>query len=110
MPQWMDNTPFAIILSCIDSQTSVELIFDQDLGDIFSVRMAGNIINDDILGSIEFACKLAGSKLINVLSHSLCGTIKGTCDDVQLEHLTGLLQKNQTISRISTKARNRING
>ena len=85
--------PFAIILSCIDSRTSVELIFDQGLGDVFSVRVAGNIINDDILGSMEFACKLAGSKLIVVLGHSHCGAIKGACDDVQLEHLTGLLDK-----------------
>jgi len=85
--------PFAIILSCIDSRTSVELIFDQGLGDVFSVRVAGNIVNDDILGSMEFACKLAGSKLIVVLGHSRCGAIKGACDDVQLEHLTGLLQK-----------------
>jgi len=85
--------PFAIILSCIDSRTSVELIFDQGLGDVFSVRVAGNIVNDDILGSMEFACKLAGSKLIVVLGHSHCGAIKGACHDVQLEHLTGLLQK-----------------
>ncbi len=85
--------PFAVILSCIDSRTSVELIFDQGLGDVFSIRVAGNIINDDILGSMEFACKLAGSKLIVVLGHSHCGAIKGACDDVQLEHLTGLLDK-----------------
>lgn len=85
--------PFAIILSCIDSRTSVELIFDQGLGDVFSTRIAGNIINDDILGSMEFACKLAGSKLIVVLGHSHCGAIKGACDDVKLEHLTGLLDK-----------------
>jgi carbonic anhydrase len=85
--------PFAIILSCIDSRTSVELIFDQGLGDVFSVRVAGNIVNDDILGSMEFACKLAGSKLIVVLGHSHCGAIKGACDDVQLEHLTGLLDR-----------------
>jgi len=85
--------PFAIILSCIDSRTSVELIFDQGLGDVFSVRIAGNIANDDILASMEFACKLAGSKLIVVLGHSHCGAIKGACDDVKLEHLTGLLEK-----------------
>lgn len=85
--------PIAIILSCIDSRTSVELIFDQGLGDVFSARVAGNIVNDDILGSMEFACKLAGSKLIVVLGHSLCGAIKGACADVQLDHLTGLLQK-----------------
>ncbi len=85
--------PFAIVLSCIDSRTSVELIFDQGLGDVFSVRVAGNVINDDILGCMEFACKLAGSKLIVVLGHSHCGAIKGACDDVKLEHLTGLLDK-----------------
>jgi len=85
--------PMAIILSCIDSRTSVELIFDQGLGDIFSTRIAGNIINDDVLGCMEFACKLAGSKLIMVLGHSHCGAIKGACSDVRLDHLTGLLDK-----------------
>jgi carbonic anhydrase len=85
--------PMAIILSCIDSRTSVELIFDQGLGDVFSTRIAGNIVNDDILGCMEFACKLAGSKLIVVLGHSHCGAIKGACDDVRLDHLTGLLAK-----------------
>lgn len=85
--------PFAVILSCIDSRTSAELIFDQGLGDIFSVRIAGNIINDDILGSMEFGCKLAGSKIIVVLGHTACGAIKGACDHAELGHLTGLLQK-----------------
>ena len=85
--------PFAVILSCIDSRTSSELIFDQGLGDIFSTRIAGNIINEDILGSMEFACKLAGSKLVVVLGHSKCGAIKGACDNAQLGHLTGLLAK-----------------
>jgi carbonic anhydrase len=89
--QW----PFAIILSCIDSRTSAELIFDQGLGDIFSVRVAGNILNDDIIGSMEFACKVAGSKLVVVLGHSKCGAIKGACSNVQLGHLTGLLHKIQ---------------
>jgi len=87
--------PIAIILSCMDSRTSVELIFDQGLGDIFSARVAGNIINDDILGSMEFACKISGSKLIVVLGHSHCGAIKGACKHVQLDHLTGLLDKIQ---------------
>jgi carbonic anhydrase len=77
----------------MDSRTSVELIFDQGLGDVFSTRIAGNIINDDILGSMEFACKLAGSKLIVVLGHSHCGAIKGACAKVELDHLTGLLHK-----------------
>ena len=85
--------PLAVILSCIDSRTSVELIFDQGLGDVFSVRIAGNVLNDDILGSMEFACKVAGSKLIVVLGHSSCGAIKGACDGVELGHLTGLLGK-----------------
>ncbi|MDD5461497.1 MAG: carbonic anhydrase family protein [Methylococcales bacterium] len=85
--------PIAIILSCMDSRTSVELIFDQGLGDVFSVRVAGNVINDDILGSMEYACKLAGSKLIVVLGHSHCGAIQGACDNVELDHLSGLLHK-----------------
>ncbi len=87
--------PIAIILSCMDSRTSVELIFDLGLGDVFSTRVAGNIINDDILGSMEYACKLAGSKLIVVLGHSHCGAIKGACGQVQLDHLTSLLDKIQ---------------
>lgn len=85
--------PFACILSCIDSRTSAELIFDQGLGDIFSCRIAGNILNDDILGSMEFACKVAGSKVIVVLGHSRCGAIKGACDDVKMGNLTTLLKK-----------------
>ncbi|WP_340122195.1 bifunctional SulP family inorganic anion transporter/carbonic anhydrase [Methylobacter svalbardensis] len=85
--------PIAIILSCMDSRTSVELIFDQGLGDVFSVRVAGNVINDDILGSMEYACKLAGSKLIVVLGHSHCGAINGACANVELDHLSGLLHK-----------------
>lgn len=85
--------PFAVILSCIDSRTSAELIFDQGLGDIFSIRIAGNILNEDIMGSMEFACKVAGSKLIVVLGHTNCGAVKGACDHVQLGHLTGLVNK-----------------
>ena len=85
--------PIAIILSCMDSRTSVELIFDQGLGDVFSTRVAGNIINDDILGSMEYACKLAGSKLIVVLGHSHCGAIIGACNQVKLDHLSGLIHK-----------------
>jgi carbonic anhydrase len=83
--------PFAVVLSCIDSRMSAELVFDQGLGDIFSVRIAGNFLNDDILGSLEFACKIAGAKLIVVLGHSRCGAIKGACDKVELGHLTGML-------------------
>ena len=89
--QW----PFATVLSCIDSRTSAELIFDQGLGDIFSVRIAGNIVNTDILGSMEFACKVAGSKLIVVLGHTKCGAVKGACDHVEMGNLTELLSKIQ---------------
>ncbi len=85
--------PFAVILSCIDSRTSAELIFDQGLGDIFSIRIAGNIVNEDILGSIEFACKVAGSKIIVVLGHTKCGAVKGACDHVEMGNLTALLSK-----------------
>jgi carbonic anhydrase len=85
--------PFAIILSCIDSRTSAELIFDQGLGDIFSCRIAGNILNEDIIGSMEFACKVAGVKLIMVLGHTACGAIQGACDQVKMGKLTGLLNK-----------------
>lgn len=85
--------PFAVVLSCMDSRTSVELIFDQGLGDIFSLRIAGNVVNEDILGSMEFACQVVGAKLIIVLGHTRCGAIKGACDDVKLGHLTGLLDK-----------------
>jgi carbonic anhydrase len=89
--QW----PFATIVSCIDSRTSAELIFDQGLGDIFSVRIAGNVINTDIVGSLEFACHVAGSKLIVVLGHTSCGAIKGACDHVEVGNLTELLSKIQ---------------
>jgi carbonic anhydrase len=87
--------PFATILSCIDSRTSAELIFDQGLGDIFSVRIAGNIVNTDIIGSMEFACKVAGSKLIVILGHTNCGAVKGACDHVEMGNLTELLSKIQ---------------
>jgi len=89
--QW----PFATILSCMDSRTSAELIFDQGLGDIFSLRIAGNIVNTDILGSMEFACKVAGSKLIVILGHTKCGAVKGACDHVEMGNLTELLSKLQ---------------
>ncbi len=87
--------PFAVILSCIDSRTSAELIFDQGLGDVFSVRIAGNIINEDILGSMEFGCKVAGAKIIVVLGHTKCGAVKGACDHVEMGNLTALLTKIQ---------------
>jgi len=85
--------PFAVILSCIDSRTSAELIFDQGLGDVFSVRIAGNIQNEDILGSMEFACKVAGAKIVVVLGHTKCGAIKGACDHVKMGNLSTLLKK-----------------
>jgi carbonic anhydrase len=87
--QW----PFAIVLSCIDSRTSTELIFDLGIGHVFNARIAGNIVNEDILGSMEFACKAAGSKLILVLGHTKCGAVKGACDGVELGNLTSLLSK-----------------
>lgn len=85
--------PFATILSCIDSRVSAELVFDQGLGDIFSVRIAGNFVNVDILGSMEFACKLAGTKLIVVLGHTSCGAVKGACDNAKMGNLTKLIEK-----------------
>lgn len=85
--------PFATVLHCIDSRVSAELIFDQGIGDIFSIRIAGNFVNEDILGSMEFACKLAGTKVIVVLGHTSCGAVKGACDDAKLGNLTGLLSK-----------------
>lgn len=104
--QW----PFAVILSCIDSRTSAELIFDQGLGDIFSIRIAGNVVNTDIMGSLEFACKIAGSKLIVVLGHTNCGAIKGACDHVEMGNLTELLSKIQPAvyeERMTTDAAHR---
>jgi len=85
--------PFATILSCIDSRVSAELVFDQGLGDIFSVRIAGNFVNEDILGSMEFASKLAGTKLIVVLGHTSCGAVKGACDNAKMGNLTKLIEK-----------------
>ncbi len=85
--------PFATVLSCIDSRIPVETIFDQGIGDLFSVRIAGNFVNDDILGSMEFACKLAGSKVLVVLGHTACGAVKGACDGAELGKLTGMLEK-----------------
>ncbi|MBK8585673.1 MAG: carbonic anhydrase [Bacteroidia bacterium] len=107
--QW----PFATILSCIDSRTGAELVFDQGLGDIFSVRIAGNIVNTDILGSMEFACKIAGSKLIVVLGHTKCGAVKGACDHVEMGNLTELLAKLQPAvyqEKETTKERTSNNG
>jgi carbonic anhydrase len=85
--------PFAVVLSCLDSRQPIEIVLDQGIGDIFSARVAGNVLNDDILGSMEFGCKVSGAKLIAVIGHSNCGAIKGAVDDVQLGNLTGLLGK-----------------
>jgi carbonic anhydrase len=85
--------PFAVILSCLDSRQPVELLFDQGIGDVFNARVAGNVLNDDIVASMEFACKVSGSKLILVLGHSNCGAIKGAVDNVELGKLSGLLDK-----------------
>lgn len=104
--------PMAMVLSCIDSRTGAELIFDQGLGDIFSARIAGNVLNDDIIGSMEFACKVAGSKAIVVLGHSKCGAVKGACDGVELGKLSGLLRKIQVaaqLERTVTSERNSSN-
>lgn len=103
--------PMAVILSCIDSRTSAELIFDQGLGDIFSARIAGNIINEDILGSMEFACKVAGSKIIIVLGHTKCGAVKGACDHVEMGNLTALLSKiRPAVDDETTVKENRTSG
>lgn len=85
--------PFAVVLSCIDSRTSAELVFDQGLGDLFSIRIAGNIVNEDVLGSMEFACKVAGAKIIVVLGHSGCGAIMAACDDIKFGSFTALVNK-----------------
>lgn len=95
--------PLAIVLSCIDSRTSAELIFDQGLGDIFSCRIAGNVLNDDILGSMEFASKVVGVKAIVVLGHSKCGAIRGACDRVRLGNLTTLLHKIEDAMEMETE-------
>jgi len=103
--------PFAVILSCIDSRTSAELIFDQGLGDVFSVRIAGNIVNEDILGSMEFGCKVAGAKIIVVLGHTKCGAIKGACDNVELGNLTSLIAKiKPAVDQEMTTTQNRNSG
>mgnify|MGYP006077427435 FL=1 len=85
--------PFATILHCIDSRVSAELVFDQGIGDLFSIRIAGNFVNEDILGSMEFATKLAGTKVVVILGHTACGAVKGACDHAKLGNLTGMLEK-----------------
>jgi len=83
--------PFAAIVSCIDSRIPTEIVFDQGIGDVFNARIAGNFVNQDILGSLEFACKLAGSKLIVIMGHTSCGAVKGACDHAELGNLTAML-------------------
>ena len=87
--------PLAVLLSCIDSRTSSELIFDLGIGDIFSARLAGNVLNEDVLGSMEYACKVAGSKLVVVLGHTKCGAVTSACQKVELGNITALLKKIQ---------------
>jgi len=89
----MGQYPFATVLHCIDSRVSAELVFDQGIGDVFSIRIAGNFANEDILGSMEFACKLAGTKVLMVLGHTACGAVKGACDHARLGNLTALINK-----------------
>lgn len=97
--------PIAVVISCIDSRVPTELIFDQGIGDVFCIRVAGNVINKDVLGSVEFACKIAGVKLIVVLGHTSCGAVKGACNEVELGNLTGLLNKiKPAISLVSNRA------
>jgi carbonic anhydrase len=102
--------PFAAILSCIDSRTSAELIFDQGLGDIFSIRIAGNILNADILGSMEYACEIANSKLIVVLGHTNCNAIISACNDFKMGHLTRLLTKLKPAIKEENKTLTERNG
>jgi carbonic anhydrase len=85
--------PFAIILSCIDSRVPVEIVFDQAFGDVFVARIAGNVVNDDILGSIEYAVKVVGVKLVFVLGHTNCGAVAGAVSDIELGHITGMVSK-----------------
>lgn len=95
--------PFAVVLSCIDSRVPAELVFDQGIGDIFSARVAGNIVNEDMLGSIEYGCKVAGSKIIVVLGHTKCGAVTAACKGVELGNITPLLAKIQpAVNKVRT--------
>ena len=95
--------PFAIVLSCVDSRIPTEIIFDKGIGDFFNARIAGNFVNEDILGSMEFACKLSGAKLIVVMGHTACGAVRGACDNAELGNLTGLLNKlKPAIAKVET--------
>ncbi|PCI09416.1 MAG: carbonic anhydrase [Flavobacteriaceae bacterium] len=92
--------PFAVILSCIDSRVPAELVFDQGIGDVFSVRVAGNIVNEDVLGSMEYACKVAGSKIVVVMGHTKCGAVTAACNHVELGNITPLLEKIQPAVKV----------
>lgn len=95
--------PFGVVLSCIDSRVPAELIFDQGIGDIFSVRVAGNVVNEDVLGSMEYSCKVAGSKIIVVMGHTKCGAVTSACKHVELGNITALLDKIQpAVAEIET--------
>jgi len=101
--------PFAVILNCMDSRSVPELFFDQGLADLFTLRVAGNILNDDILGSMEFATKAVGSRLVVVLAHTSCGAVAGACNEVKLGHLTNVLDKIQPVVQMSMKEQNSKN-
>lgn len=98
--------PFATVVSCLDSRTSTELLFDQGIGDVFNARVAGNVVNPDIIGSLEFGSKVAGSKLIAVVGHTACGAVKGACDHVDLSaNLSGLLDRIEPAVRNTSSTR-----
>jgi carbonic anhydrase len=102
------QSPFAAILSCMDSRAPAELIFDQGIGDIFNIRIAGNVISPYVLGSLEYAVAVAGSKLILVMGHTNCGAIKGACDDVKMGNLTSLLEQiKDSVSQETSTTENR---
>jgi carbonic anhydrase len=97
--------PFAAILSCIDSRVPAEIVFDQGIGDVFSARVAGNIVNEDVFGSIEYACKVAGSKIVVVMGHTKCGAVTAACNNVELGNITALLSKiKPAVKKYSTGA------
>ena len=100
------QSPIAVVLSCLDSRSSAEVIFDQGIGDVFSARVAGNVVNDDILGSMEFACYLSTAKVIIVLGHTNCGAVHGACDGAKLGHLTNLLEKIKVAVDLVKKPKN----
>lgn len=102
--------PFAVVLSCIDSRVPVELVFDLGIGDIFSTRVAGNIVNTDVLGSMEYACKVAGSRIVVVMGHTRCGAVKAACENVELGNITSLLRKIKPAIDIIKKDIKDING